>query len=173
MQDFIEVRDSVDILCRGYQAFDMARLHRYRNSPLWQAFREVQCWPKAGVLWGNLSRSDYCVESEKSRSILRAPKEAIDYVIAQQKILFEEELRILDPHICILFTGPDYDRLLSSILPNCEYVPYEEYPLKHLAKLVHPALPAKSYRTYHPAYLRRKKLGAYIRTIHRLAYEEA
>jgi hypothetical protein len=90
MQDFKDVSTAVDVLCRGYKAFDLAHLHKRRNSPFWRAFREVQSWPQAGVLWGNLSRCDYSSESGKSRSILRAPKEVIDSLIAQQKSLIVE-----------------------------------------------------------------------------------
>lgn len=172
MQDFKEVRNAVDVLCRGYKAFDLARLHKHRNSSFWRAFREVQSWPQAGVLWGNLSRSDYSAESGKSRSILRAPKETIDSLIAQQKSLFVDELNILDPHICIFFTGPNYDPILSNTLPNCSYVNCDGWPTRRLAKLVHPALPTKSYRTYHPSSLNRQNLWPYIETIRRFAYEE-
>jgi hypothetical protein len=125
MQVFKDFSNAVDVLCRGYKAFDLARLHKRRNSPFWRGFREVQSCPQAGVLWGNLSRSDYSSESGKSRSNLRAPKEIIDSFMAHQKSLFIEELNILDPHICIFFTGPNYDRILSNTLPNCSSVECE------------------------------------------------
>jgi len=165
MQDFLSNEDAVDGLCWGYQAFDFAKYQpdTYR-SPFWQAFREVQTWSNAAVMWGNVVRCDY-----ECGSILHASDELRKKLLEQQKSLFLEELAILEPHICLFFSGPDYDPLISGMLPKCEFLPCNDQEVGHLARLAHPVLPTASFRTYHPNYLRRKKWD-YIEALRNLAY---
>jgi hypothetical protein len=171
MEDFIADDNAVEALCRGYEAFDFARLYKGRSSPFWRAFREVQAWPQAGVLWGNLVRSAYLsTEATDSSSILRASNEIRNVLVERQKNLFLSELSILDPHICLFFTGPNYDSILAGTLVNCEFIACNSYPVRQLAKLAHSALPAASYRTYHPRSLNRQKLWDYIEAVRLLAY---
>jgi hypothetical protein len=171
MQDFIEdVKcDSVEVLCRGYEAFDFGRL--YGKGLLFPAFREVQGWPQSGVLWGNLTRCAYIdPDSTRKYSILRAPSELRDVLVQQQKALLLAEISILDPHICIFFTGPNYDSILSGTFENCKFIACDGYKERQLARLAHPVLPAMSYRTYHPSSLNRQGLWGYIDAIRDLAY---
>jgi hypothetical protein len=170
MQDFITGDNAVEALCRGYQAFDFAHLYKGGNSPFWRAFREVQTCPQARVLWGNLVRFAYLSTESTGTSILRASNEIRNVLVEQQKNLFLSELSILDPHICIFFTGPNYDSILAGTVLNCDFIACNGYSVRQLAKLAHSALPAASYRTYHPHSLNRQKHWDYIEAVRLLAY---
>jgi len=172
MQDFLSNEDAVEGLCWGYREFGFANNQPVtRRSPFWQAFREVQDWPSAGVMWANVARSDYSAPSGEdcSNSILQAPEELREALVEQQASLFAAELGILEPHICLFFTGPNYDPVITGTLSKCEILPCSDFPIRQLAKLAHPALPAVSIRTYHPNYLSRSKKWGYIEAMRNLA----
>ena len=99
MQDFAEKVDSVDALCWGYREFNFAcHQPKTKRSPFWKAFRDVQKWPDAGLIWNNLSRCDY-----DNGSILNCPLELRDSLIDMQKDLFTKELEILRPSVWYIF----------------------------------------------------------------------
>ena len=63
------------------------------------------------------------------------------------------ELKIAEPEVCLFVTGPDYDRIIGQYYPGIEFQPIHA-PVREFAQLVHRDLPEKSYRCYHPKYLR-------------------
>lgn len=150
MQDFQANADSVEALCWGYSEFDFAKNQPVTwRSPFWQAFREVQDWPEAGLIWNNLSRCDY-----DDGPVQNAPGDLQARLSDGQRALVAKELAILQPHICLFVTGPNYDNLLSEVFPKCESTQLiEDIPVRELARIKHPHLPASSFRTYHPKYL--------------------
>jgi hypothetical protein len=152
MQDFLANPDAVDALCWGYRQFDFSNAQPInRRSPFWQAFREVQDWPDAGLIWNNLSRCDY-----RSGSVLEAPNEVQTCLSERQRELLLRELAILQPQVCLFFTGPNYDNLLSEVFPGCRLSEVvNDIPVRQLARIQHSLLPASSFRTYHPSYLSR------------------
>jgi hypothetical protein len=81
------------------------------------------------LAWNNLIKIDV------------GKKRAVKYedMLAQNFPVFLEEIKILKPDVVLFFTAHSYDaRLLKTLIENDE-------------------LPFHSYRTYHPAYLRRSK----------------
>ena len=62
---------------------------------------------------------------------------------------------LLKPKVCLFFTGPDFDDRLRHTFHGLVYQPVAEWSERVLARLVHPALPANTFRTYYPNYLRR------------------
>jgi hypothetical protein len=121
-------------------------------------------------MWGNVARADY--SDDGGNSILRAPEEIREALVEQQASLLEAELRILDPHVCLFFTGPYYDPVITGTLSHCEILPCSNFPIRHVAKLIHPKLPEVSIRTYHPNYLSRSKKWDYIEAIRKLVCAE-
>lgn len=153
MGDFVLNSDAVEGLCWAYQEFDFgSRMPTLRRTPFWQAFQEIRSWPDVGVMWSNIAISDYSAPGD-DYSVLRAPKHIRETLATQQAILRQGELSILEPHACLFFTGPRYDWLISSTLPGCEFKQCGDRDVKGFARLTHPSLPTKSYRTYHPKYL--------------------
>ena len=161
MADFLNDRNGVEHLCWGYKAFEFSRYQKgNRNSPFWRAFREVQHWPGAGVMWSNLSRCDYTrPEGTNGNSIFQAPEDLREKLAIDQKDLLLRELEILKPHTCVFFTGPYYDSLLTASLPNCTFSSCSPQIARRLAQLSDASLPPASFRTYHPNYLSREKAG--------------
>ena len=158
MQDFITNDDAIEALCWGYEQFEFSKPQpiAYR-SPFWQAFREVQQWSNVGVMWSNLVRSDY-----KGGSFLAAPEELREMFVERQSALLKSEIAILRPDVCLMFTGPYYDPILTATFSECNFGPLNDLPLRQIAKLNHPSLPDRTFRTYHPNYLSRSKHWNYI-----------
>lgn len=99
MRDFLANNDSVEALCWGYREFDFANNQPVTwRSPFWQAFREVQGWPGAGLIWNNLSRCDY-----QGGSVLEAPGDLQTRLAKCQRELVARELTILQPHVSLFF----------------------------------------------------------------------
>ena len=145
--DFINNSDCVDALQWGYEQFNFAENQRRNyNSPFWAAFREVQKWGFENVIWTNLSKCDY-----DSGSVLKLDRARLQKFIADQVGLVESELHVLKPECSIFFTGPNYDHLLKLLFPGV----IMESVSDSILHLAHTSLPKKSFRTYHPAYLRR------------------
>ena len=161
LADFMRNEDGVEALCWAYREFDFSSKQPINHRSLfWQAFREVQGWPGASLIWGNLSRCDYL-----GHSILAAPTALIDELAELQRELLTEEICLLKPDVCLFFSGPYYDVLLSTIFPDIVYEPVVTANVRQLAKLSHPNLPAMSFRTYHPGYLNRAGLWEFLNRI--------
>ncbi len=168
LKDFIEYDQSIEALIWGYKEFYFASYQpKTYNSPFWRAFRDVQKWPDSGLIWNNLSRCDY-----QSGSILKAPLGLQDLLIESQRDLFNKELMTLQPTICIFFTGPDYDGLLSQVFPEVQYMPVGNIPVRQLARIHDPRLPACSFRTYHPNYLSRGQHWDFLDKIQEIVIAE-
>ncbi len=91
-------------------------------------------------------------------------------IFSQQAGLVADELAILGPHVCLFFTGPNYDGFIETIFPGCEFMACGDAPKRELATLVHSALPRASFRTYHPSFLNRRSRWHYIEAMRPLAY---
>ncbi len=171
--DFQTNADSIEALCWGYREFKFgAHQPNLRNTPFWRAFKEVQNWPEAGVMWSNVVRMDYSPPDGKhsSLSIWRAAQGLRGSLLSQQASLVRDEFAILDPHICLFFSGPHYDSFIKTIFPGCEFLACGETPKRELARLVHSALPRASFRTYHPRFLSQGNLWHYIEAIQAFIY---
>ena len=125
----------------------------YYSSPFWQFFHQVrtaQHGLNAGqrtVLWTNLIKF---VDAGQNRILWKSYK---DEAIELQKDILVTELRLTKPDVCIFVTGPDYDEILELYYPGIQFQALSS-PVREFAKLKHKDLPNRSYRCYHPKYLR-------------------
>lgn len=156
--DFMASGQSVQQLMDFYTQFSFARHHpRNRNSPFWQAFRELaQSMGEKGddtdstVLWTNLFRSDY-----EGGSVLYAPHSERAQILSLSRQTLLDEVAALKPSAIVFFTGPRYDFAVSSAFEGVEYQAIDGFPVRALCALKHPSLPMPSWRSYHPGYLSR------------------
>jgi hypothetical protein len=171
--DFLANADSIEALCWGYGEFQFAAYQPMsKRGPFWQAFKEVCRWSYAGVMWANVVRMDYSPPANKNQSlsIWNAPQNLRDSMISQQASLVAAELAILDPHVCLFFSGPDCDGFIKAAFPSCEFLSCGEPSPRELARVIDPRLPTASFRTYHPNFLRLGNRWSYIETMRKLAY---
>ena len=71
--------------------------------------------------------------------------------------VLSQELRILNPDICIFLSGPYYDEDLRKKLPDLKAEQFKDYPTNEVARYASKSLPYNSFRTYHPGYGNRYK----------------
>jgi hypothetical protein len=159
LRDFLSQETSIEALCWEYEQFAFAKHQPVSwRSPFWQAFRAIESWDNAGVMWSNVFRVDY-----EGGSILNANEAHRKSLLEQQADVLRREIEILKPHACIFLTGPHYDSILEYIFPEIQHeVVAPVGDAWQLAKLMHPSLPKQAYRTYHPAYLRRSTKWGYL-----------
>jgi hypothetical protein len=125
----------------------------YWRTPFWQFFHAVrvsQLGPESStrsLLWTNLVRF---VTLERD-SILWKPY--AEGALRLQDDILKTELKLTKPDICIFVTGPNYDPILERYFPGIEYQD-RGLNIRAFAKLKHSALPAFSYRSYHPKAMR-------------------
>jgi hypothetical protein len=77
----------------------------------------------------------------------------------------KREVELLKPNIMLFFTGPDYDVFISRAFGDFELKKISKKPVRHLARLVSPALPKNTIRTCHPRFLWTDGLYDYLKDI--------
>ena len=106
--DFLANEDSVDALMAGYRMFNFAE-HQPTNyrSPFWRTFRDFAKFGSACTT--NLDRSSW-----KSGAIDEGPAELRTYLDSMgAPALLREEIRVLNPTICVFVTGRNRDHLMK------------------------------------------------------------
>lgn len=130
-----------------YERFALGK--NYTKSPFWVASHKLykalnpQGEP-GGFAWSDLVK----VDQNRFR-----PAFEYENIVSKCELL-QAECKLLKPDVVVFFTGPDYDRRLLMTFPGLQMSPVIE---RALFVLEHNALPLRSYRTYHPNYLRRSK----------------
>ncbi|MFD2719936.1 hypothetical protein ACFST9_14505 [Hymenobacter monticola] len=133
-----------------YEEFNLG--DGYYSSPFWNVTRKVERALGAvpySCAWTNLSKFD--VDGGRSYG-------EQEQLIATVDDLLVAEVNILKPKVCLFFTGPDFDSRIQRIFAGITYQSVPDWPIREMALLKHPDLPAYTFRTYHPNYLRRSGL---------------
>ncbi len=139
-----------------HRKFDLARTYSARSSPFWRGAHELAGLvnpngPERAFLWSNLVK----VDQDGVR-----PSPEIESVISQFGMV-PKEIEIAQPDAVVFFTGPYYDERLTAMFPDLQF----EFQTEHVARLVHPALPGSSFRTYHPKALQMQSAWEAIENI--------
>jgi hypothetical protein len=133
-----------------YEEFNVGK--GYFSSPFWNVTRKVEKLlgnKPHSCAWTNVSKFDH--NKKRAEGIY-------EKTIASVDGLLRDEIRILEPTFCLFYTGPAFDMRLMGIFKGLAYHEVPGYDLRALARLEHPLLPERTYRSYHPNYLRQQGL---------------
>ena len=151
---------SVTAMVHGYKMFEFAR-HQPENyrSPFWRAYRqcrtmlgEAKDGIETSVLWTNLFRM-----SLDGGRVLNGSETEVTQLLDAGKELLRREILILRPTAVVFFTGPDYNSALYTTFPSMEVTDFNGHDSSRTAKVSHPDLPNRAWRTYHPNHLSFRK----------------
>jgi hypothetical protein len=113
------------------------------------------------TVWSNLNP----VDVDKRR-----PYEIEDQ-LAQLRLL-SAQVTILRPDAVVFLTGPAYDGILNINFPGAVQATVSALDIRTLCKVSHQDLPRKTFRTYHPKYLRlSKQYGSVLQCLRTLVQE--
>jgi hypothetical protein len=133
-----------------YEEFNVGK--GFDSTTFWNVTRRVE------NALGNDSHS--CAWTNLSKFDLYGGKSYGKYekMIASLDKIIEDEIKIVDPKVCLFFTGPDFDTRIKKIFEGIEFKAIEDWNVKQFCRLKHPLLPKDSYRSYHPKSLRLRHL---------------
>lgn len=154
-------RGNLEALLQAYRDFNFGE--DWYRSPFWNMtskIADILGISRHSIAWTNLVKCDY-----KSG---RPPKDIEEKIQTAFPVL-QKEISILSPDVLIFFTGPNYDERLKVSLPGTFLDAVSSHKPRFLSRISNPRLPANSFRTYHPNYLRRsdqeKKFLNFIKKI--------
>jgi hypothetical protein len=173
-EQFLNEKDSVEITQKIYDKF-LENCSNDYNSPFWNFFNELKkVNSDASIIWNNVFKFetvDYLNTPEalnnkyglSSLSKMKKYRYLIDKIKALQKDVFIKELDILKPDVVIFLTGHPYDSLfmdwqfkdISIFYQSIEEAENQGIDKWKLGQFRNDHLPLKTFRTYHPNYLRR------------------
>jgi hypothetical protein len=124
----------------------------YPNSPFQFVTGELEAalhCDRYSCAYANINRFD--VDCDK-------PTGPNELIIADLDFLLAEEISILNPEVCVFFTGPNFDARIRSLFDGVSYSAIGDWKLRQLCRLEHPRLPRNTFRTYHPNSMRWQRL---------------
>jgi hypothetical protein len=140
---FDDDQQLVDDLLACYARFDLGIA--YRSTPFWAAANALFAGlnPDASeraYIWSNL------VKLDNNRQRVNS---TVEDALAAANLL-PLEISSFQPNAIVFFTGRRYDRRLASTFSGmkCESVSPD------IARIIHPQLPHRTFRTHHPKFLR-------------------
>jgi hypothetical protein len=122
----------------------------YRSTPFWNVVRKVESAlgvEAHSIAWSNLNRFDQNVG---------APVGEVLKQVSQFDQILKEEIKILSPDVCFLFTNHKYDSRLNDMYEGLVFEDIDGLPEHHFARLLHPNLPKVTIRAPHPKTIRVK-----------------
>jgi len=135
-----------------YEKFGSGIEYNRKSSPFWNVTRKIEKIlgdEEYSCAWTNISKYD---QENKTPSL-----ENTKFISKVDNLLIEE-INILKPKVCIFYTSYKFDLRIQNIFNEVEFISIPEFEKKQVCQLKHAALPELTFRTYHPGYLRRKKL---------------
>lgn len=146
LDDYMYTADDVDNWMKHYQDF---RLGEDYGKVFWKwahiINRMINGEDNYNFVWSNVNK--FCSGD--------GPGRPCKEVLENEKKHFNvssEEIRILQPEICIFLSGPKYDVDLKKDFVDLQTEQFGDYPINEVARLISKDLPQNSYRLYHPRY---------------------
>lgn len=133
-----------------YEEFEVGK--GFDSTTFWNVTRKVEHVlgnEPYSCAWTNLSKFD--LYGGKSYGKYEKVISSLDEILV-------EEIKIIDPKVCLFFTGPDFDTRLKKIFESVQFEPIGNWNVKQFCRLIHPELPEYSFRSYHPKSLRLRRL---------------
>jgi hypothetical protein len=133
-----------------YEEFEVGK--GFDSTTFWNVTRKVENAlgnEPHSCAWTNLSKFD--LYGGKSYGKYEKVISSLDKIIV-------DEIKIVDPKVCLFFTGPDFDSRLKKIFEGVQFEPIGDWNIKQFCRLIHPELPQYSFRSYHPKSLRLRRL---------------
>jgi hypothetical protein len=130
----------------SYEEFNFGSSHN--SSPFWNIIRKMESAlgvTPYSIAWSNLNRFDQDVGAPIG--------EVLEQVVKFDCIL-KDEIEILKPDVCLLFTNHKYDARLKNMYEDLAFEDIEGLPPMHFSKLTHPSLPRITIRAPHPKTIR-------------------
>jgi len=162
LKECLDIPGAIEALGAAYEKFDLG--HQFESlsrAPFWNAHRylaeRLEDGEYRAVLWTNLARCDASpINDERASVWTNFSYENLDLLCAWQKEFAVTEIADSEAKAVIFFTGPNYDYLLERTFRDVQYFPVagNHESERVLARIESPDLPAASFRTYHPKYLR-------------------
>lgn len=142
--------DEVEKQMDTYEEFNVGK--EFDSTTFWNVTRRVE------RALGNESHS--CAWTNLSKFDLYGGKAYGKYekMIASLDKILVDEIKIVDPKVCLFFTGPDFDSRIKKIFEGITFEEIENWNIKQFCRLKHPLLPTHTYRSYHPKSLRLRRL---------------
>jgi hypothetical protein len=133
-----------------YEEFEVGK--GFDTTTFWNVTRKVE-----SVL-GNEPHS--CAWTNLSKFDLYGGKAYGKYekVISSLDKILLDEIKIVNPKVCLFFTGPDFDMRLKKVFEGVKFETIGNWNVKQFCRLIHPELPEYSFRSYHPKSLRLRRL---------------
>ncbi len=150
--------DAIKCMINEYKIFELAKK---KQSIFWQAIKTINHGvngnQRLNFIWSNISKYGKNKKGRVSTKVSFLENEKL-------KILLDE-IEILKPDAIVFLTGPSYDNDILSKIGPVKFISCSKYTTRQLARLENTKLPYKTFRTYHPTYLRRAKLESIIKEI--------
>jgi hypothetical protein len=133
-----------------YEEFEVGK--GFDSTTFWNVTRKVENAlgnEPHSCAWTNLSKFD--LHGGKSYGKYEKVISSLDKIIV-------DEIKIVNPKVCLFFTGPDFDTRLKKIFEGVKFEAISNWNIKQFCRLIHPELPEYSFRSYHPKSLRLRRL---------------
>ena len=142
--------DAIEKQMNAYEQFHVGKDNP--TSAFWDTIRKLEKIlgnSPYSCAWTNLSKFDlYGVRTYGK----------YEKAISTADVIIAEEIKILNPKVCMFFTGPYFDTRLKAVFSGLEFLPVPGFNPKQFCLLKHPDLPLFTFRSYHPRSLRLKSL---------------
>jgi len=140
---------------KNIQVYKDFQLGANYNSNFWRYAHRINLklngFEELNFIWMNVNK--FGRDSAKGKP----DKIVLDNEVKYYNLL-ADELAILQPEVCIFFTGPFYDQDIKNKLSDLNFQEFCDFNQRKLARLTSKHLPKHSYRTYHPGYGNRIKM---------------
>lgn len=133
-----------------YEEFNVGK--GFNSTTFWNVTRKVESAlgnEPHSCAWTNLSKFD--LYGGKAYGKYEKVISSLDKIIV-------DEIKIVNPKVCLFFTGPDFDSRLKKIFDGVKFEAISSWNVKQFCRLIHPELPEYSFRSYHPKSLRLRRL---------------